>query len=84
MLHKIILEIENELTSAKKTFPDFHSPHEGYAVIKEELDEMWDAIKQNNVIHSCEEAKQVAAMAIRYIIDCIDYKIPVKHDKKNT
>lgn len=31
--------VQKELNSANKKFPLFNSPHEGYAVIKEEVDE---------------------------------------------
>ena len=32
--------VEVELTSANERFPQFHSAHEGYAVIQEEVDEL--------------------------------------------
>ena len=32
--------IEKELTKARILFPEFHSSHEGFAVIMEELEEM--------------------------------------------
>lgn len=63
-------EIKNEYESASKKFPAFHSTHEGYAVIKEELDELWDAIKQNqNNKELVGESVQVAAMALRFLVD---------------
>ena len=34
--------VKEELKSANGKFPLFNSSHEGYAVIKEELDELWD------------------------------------------
>lgn len=33
-----------ELNHANENFPLFHSPHEGYAVIKEEVEETMDAL----------------------------------------
>ena len=51
------------------------SAHEGYAVILEELDELWDEVKKNPSKHPRlkeamrSEAIQVAAMAVRFIID---------------
>lgn len=66
----IISDIEVELKFAQKKFPAFHSAHEGYAVIKEELEELWDAIKQNEDDEKLKsEAIQIAAMAIRFLID---------------
>ena len=32
--------VEKELESANKHFPQFHSPHEGWAVIREEAEEL--------------------------------------------
>ena len=61
-----------ELERAQKKFSSFNNPHEGYAVIKEELDELWDDVKQNNTGHACKEAIQVAAMAMRFIFDLSD------------
>lgn len=48
-------------------YPPFNSTHEAYAVLQEEVDEMWDAIKRNNVNHAITEAIQVGAMALRFI-----------------
>jgi len=60
-----------ELETAIKNFGSFNSPHEGYAVILEELDELWEKIKYNESPELLkEEAKQVAAMSIRFLIDC--------------
>lgn len=65
-------EVLNELRKATDKFPPIHSAHEGYAVILEELDEAWDAIKANNPTHTRKEMIQVAAMAIRFIHDLED------------
>ena len=69
-LHKVWSEVNAELRQATAKFGPFNSAHEGYAVLKEEVDELWDAIKTNaSPQHQREEAVQVAAMAIRYILD---------------
>ena len=34
--------IEQELKEANEKYPLFHSPHEAYAVLKEECDELYD------------------------------------------
>ena len=64
-------EILPELLDATKKFGGFHSMHEGYAVLKEEVDELWDDIKsKDRNTRPYMEAVQVAAMAIRFLIDC--------------
>lgn len=67
-----IRSVESEFERATKKFNKFNSAHEGYAVIKEELDELWDAIKDNRKTDYENEAIQVAAMAIRFIEDICD------------
>jgi hypothetical protein len=62
-------EITAEAQRARAEFNPFNSSHEGYAVLAEELDELWDDVKANNIEHSIEEAIQVGAMALRYIAD---------------
>lgn len=69
----VAMEILAEYEKAAKAFPAFNSAHEGYAVIAEELDELWDEVKNNKNPESRDrqrkEAIQVAAMALRFIVD---------------
>jgi hypothetical protein len=67
----ILEEVKGELYFACSKFPKFNSTHEGYAVILEELDELWDEIKSKTGTRKSrrEEAIQVAAMALRFIKD---------------
>jgi hypothetical protein len=67
----IIMDVvKKEYVSASEKFGPFNSAHEGYAVIKEEVDELWDAIKSNQSSGAQRaEAVQIAAMAIRFIFD---------------
>lgn len=58
-----------ELERATRNFRPFASAREGYAVILEELDEAWDAIKANEIGKACAEMTQVAAMALRFLVD---------------
>lgn len=64
-----MVKIELAHTDADK--PKFHSTHEGYAVLKEEVDELWDEIKVSKSYNAnmlmVKEAVQVAAMAIKFI-----------------
>ena len=63
--------ILSEYAFATNKFPKFNSMHEGYAVIKEEVDELWQNIKGNvDPKLTKEEAVQVAAMALRFLTDC--------------
>lgn len=68
-----LIEVERELLEAMKRFPPMASPHEGWAVVFEELDELWDEVKvkqsQHNRAAMRKEAMQVAAMAVRFMVD---------------
>ena len=65
--------IWNEYKEAQQKFNPFNNAHEGYAVILEELDELWDLIKSKptaqNLKDREKEVKQVGAMALRFLID---------------
>lgn len=69
-----IEDIQDELKRARSKFPNINNPHEGYAVILEELDEAWDEIKVKQSLRNSQLIRQelikVAAMAIRTIEDC--------------
>lgn len=73
-------KVMGELQRAQKKFPPFASPHEGWAIIWEELDEMWEEVRKNDRFRAKEEAVQVAAMAIRYLID-IKLDVPTNGQK---
>lgn len=67
-------EVFNEVLRAKTLFPvDFHNQHEGYAVILEEIDELWEEVKKNQKNYDIpaqrKEAIQCAAMCIRFIAE---------------
>lgn len=68
--------VNYELDKARTKFPSFNSAHEGYAVLLEETDELWQEIKQKNqnIKKMKREAIQVAAMAIRFVLDVIEIK----------
>jgi NTP pyrophosphatase (non-canonical NTP hydrolase) len=74
---KICEEIFNEVVRAKGMFPtDFCNQHEGYAVILEELDELWDEVKKNqrnyDLINQRKEAIQCAAMCVRFAAELLN------------
>lgn len=64
-------EIKFELDRANRLHqPSFASNHEGYAVILEEMEELWDEIKQKkpSTLLLRVEAIQVVAMGIKFIL----------------
>lgn len=70
-LELILGVVEEEVISAQKRFPVFASPHEGWAIIQEEVDELWELVKANDGRgeEAMIEAKQIAAMGVRYALD---------------
>lgn len=78
-IDKILDRILKEFEDATFKFPAFNNAHEGYAVLLEEVDELWENIKLNQSTPGRtelirDEAIQVAAMAIRLIYDCCEVK----------
>ena len=65
-----------EAAHACEKYPPFNSRHEGYAVILEELDELWLEAKKKNPDKDLlrYEAIQVAAMALRFAAELGDGK----------
>lgn len=64
-------EIATALEKAEAKHPPMRGPHEGYAVILEELDELWAEVKRQDVdpVALRKEALHVAAMAVRFVKD---------------
>lgn len=75
-LDLILADIKREVLRAKRLHPgDFHNPHEGYAVLLEEVDELWDEVKRKGGGRdavAAKEATQVGAMAVRYLLEVIN------------
>jgi hypothetical protein len=71
----ILRDLRAEMDRAERAHGPFHSAHEGYAVILEELDELWEEVRKKRSKRSKaamrREAVQVAAMAIRFIYDLL-------------
>lgn len=67
-------DVLSELNSASSNHPSFNSAHEGFAVLLEEVDELWDEVKKRPSKRKLKllraEAVQVSAMGLRFIIDC--------------
>ena len=75
---KVAEEADEELGRAQRLHKPMNGPHEGWAVIREELDELWDEVraKQQDRVAMRKEALQIAAMAMRFVIDVCDLPKP--------
>lgn len=72
-----LMAVRDEVTRAQTLWPrPFSCAHEGISVIREEFEELWDEVKLNQKKRDLDkmrkEAVQVAAMAIRFIVEVID------------
>jgi len=72
----MIASIQQEYGRATALHPaDFHSAHEGFAVLLEEVDELkaevWKSPKRRDYAAMRTEAIQIAAMALRFLVDVI-------------
>lgn len=72
-INTAVLLVALELERAVGLHPPMASAHEGYAVILEEVEELWDEVKMRKQDHERmrREAVQVAAMAMRFLIDVV-------------
>lgn len=75
VLEDAIALVRVEYTNAAREHGPFHSAHEGYAVIAEELDELkaevWKKSSDRVPGKLLKEAKQVAAMGLRFMVDVV-------------
>ncbi len=72
-LNQAVCLVFNELEDATEKYGAFASGHEGYAIIKEELEELWEEVKNHQKDGATgpltDEAVQVAAMSLRFLMD---------------
>lgn len=66
---RVLEEFRAEWQRARRKFAPLHGPHEGYAVILEELDEAWDAIKANDLAEARKEMVQIGAMVLAFLLE---------------
>ena len=69
-------DVREELCRARRKHGRIGNLHEGYAVLLEEVDEVWDCVRNHSTDHKGDvvayaELVQVAAMARRIIEDVI-------------
>ena len=71
MMKQFTEDMVEEWFRAEALYPNFHSMHEAYAVMLEELDELWEQVRKKpqdrdpEVIYK--ELIQIAAMALRTV-----------------
>ena len=70
-IDRLLGDVKWSLQQAIKKHAPMHSVHEGYAVILEEVDELWDEVKRQTIDDGAmrKEALHVAAMAVRFLLD---------------
>ena len=66
--------VEASYLAARRKHAPMRGPHEGYAVLLEEVDELWDEVKRwqpddPNIEAMRKEARHVAAMALAFLIE---------------
>ncbi|HKZ42981.1 MAG TPA: hypothetical protein VJ044_18625 [Candidatus Hodarchaeales archaeon] len=78
-IQEYLRAIEKEYRRARTLYPPFHSYHEGYAILLEELDEFWEEIKKKrgNLEKVENEITQVGAMALAILVDLVHKKVPL-------
>lgn len=67
----VLAQVREEVLAAGLKHKPMNSAHEGYAVLLEEVDELWEHVKEDTgyTEEAFDEARQVAAMGVRYIVD---------------
>ena len=70
---KLLTTVAAELERARARYAPFNSAHEGWAVILEEVDELWEEVRkrqgERDLARMQREAIQIAAMALRFALD---------------
>jgi hypothetical protein len=75
-IDELVKWVKDEVERAGKLYPPMNSAHEAYAVLLEEVEELWTEIKKkpherrSNFVTG--EAIQVAAMSLRLILDLVN------------
>lgn len=75
---RLLALIDGELERATERFDRFNTPHEGWAVILEEVDELWGHVRGDTGRgrEAMIEAIQIATMALRYVYDLGEEPLP--------
>jgi len=74
-LHGLLDAVESEFRRASAKKEKFNSVHEGYGLMLEEVDELWDEVKKKTKLRNNQlmrgECEQIAAMALRFMHDLL-------------
>jgi len=70
-IDQLALEVAATLRQAQTKHAPMHSPHEGWSVIYEELEELREHVRGDTgtTADARTEAMHTAAMAMRYVVD---------------
>jgi hypothetical protein len=68
-LDECLALVRAEVLRAESKYGPFNTTHEGYGILMEEVEELWEDVKFNRVPQALEEAVQVAAMGVRFMRD---------------
>lgn len=67
-LAQALADVKEEVLRSTNKHRLFASTHEAYAVMLEELEELWTEIKANQFDNAKREATQLAAMAVKFLL----------------
>lgn len=73
-LYELIPLLQNEIAFGHALYGSYHNSHEHHSVLLEEVEEWWDAVKRNTDGKEMYELIQVAAVALRYVMERGDIK----------
>lgn len=81
----LLFVIRDVAANGRTAWGPHHSPHEAYAVLLEEVDELWDEVRKKCPDDEAMvvEAVQVAAMALRFIQDICPEGVVTRLCKKH-
>ena len=79
---KVLGDIDREFQLATRAHKPLNSLHEAWAVIREEVDELWEEVRKKPEARDWaqiyQELIQIAAMAMRLVLDVCDPKIAAR------
>lgn len=72
-------DVSKELKNISNLWNEFNSAHEAFAILAEEIDELWDHVKTKQINRDLpamrDEAIQVAAVALRFAAEVCSERV---------